>query len=54
MIQQSFSTRAPSSRGIGAYSMKLFGGRYLGGKVDFTRRTPEGTTFRLNIPKVRQ
>lgn len=35
LFKRSFSTKADSGRGIGTYSMKLFGERYLGGKVDF-------------------
>ena len=31
--------------------MKLFGERYLGGRVDFISRIPEGTTFRLALLK---
>ena len=51
VFQRSFSTKASSGRGIGTYSMKLFGERYLGGKVDFTSQNPDGTTFRLTISK---
>jgi signal transduction histidine kinase len=51
IFQRSFSTKASSGRGIGTYSMKLFGERYLGGLIDFTSRNPDGTTFRLTIPK---
>ena len=51
VFQRSFSTKAQSGRGIGTYSMKLFGERYLSGKVDFVSRSPEGTTFSLTLPK---
>jgi K+-sensing histidine kinase KdpD len=51
IFQRSFSTKGQSGRGIGAYSMKLFGEQYLGGRVDFISREPEGTTFRLTLPK---
>ena len=51
IFQRSFSTKERHGRGIGTYSMKLFGERYLGGKVEFTSRSPEGTTFTLTIPK---
>lgn len=51
IFQRSFSTKGDAGRGIGSYSMKLFGERYLGGKVDFVSRQPEGTTFRLRLPK---
>lgn len=51
IFQRSFSTKDCSSRGIGTYCMKLFGERYLNGKVDFISQYPDGTTFRLLIPK---
>lgn len=51
IFQRSFSTKGLSGRGIGTYCMKLFGERYLKGKVDFVSQFPEGTTFRLQISK---
>jgi len=51
VFQRSFSTKGETGRGIGTYSMKLFGERYLGGRVDFVSRLPEGTTFQLALPK---
>lgn len=42
IFKRSFSTKATSGRGIGTYSMKLFGERYLGGKVGF--RSANGET----------
>jgi nitrogen-specific signal transduction histidine kinase len=51
VFQRSFSTKGEAGRGIGTYSMKLFGERYLGGTIDFSSHTPEGTTFRLELPK---
>lgn len=53
MFQRSFSTKGQSGRGIGTYSMKLLGERYLGGHVDFISQPPEGTTFTLTIRKSR-
>lgn len=50
VFQRSFSTKAPSGRGIGTHSIKLLGERYLGGNVGFTSRTPEGTTFWIDLP----
>lgn len=35
LFKRSFSTKSDSGRGIGTYSMKLFGERYLGGNVGF-------------------
>lgn len=37
-------------RGIGTYSMKLFGENYLKGKVWFSTGSAEGTTFYFEIP----
>ncbi|MBI5441936.1 MAG: PAS domain-containing sensor histidine kinase [Deltaproteobacteria bacterium] len=49
IFQRSFSTKG-SGRGLGTYSMKLLGERYLGGKVSFTSAEGEGTTFRVSLP----
>jgi nitrogen fixation/metabolism regulation signal transduction histidine kinase len=49
MFQRSFSTKG-SNRGLGTYSMKLLGERFLHGKVEFTTSEEEGTTFRLIVP----
>jgi signal transduction histidine kinase len=51
VFQRSFSTKGQPGRGVGTYSMKLFGERYLGGRVSFASRTPDGTTFTLVLPK---
>lgn len=51
VFQRNYSTKAASGRGLGTYSMKLFGETYLGGTVDFTSSETEGTTFRLSLPK---
>jgi len=49
MFKRSFSTKEQSGRGLGTYSMKLFGERYLGGVVDF--RSNNGmTTFFIELP----
>ena len=53
IFQRSFSTKGEPGRGIGAYSIKLFGEKYLGGQVSFTSEEPEGTTFSIVVPKVR-
>ena len=37
-------------RGLGTYSMKLFGENYLKGQVWFTTSEAEGTTFYFNLP----
>lgn len=51
VFQRSFSTKGESGRGVGTYSMKLFGERYLSGEVSFASSLHEGTIFRLTIPK---
>jgi sensor histidine kinase regulating citrate/malate metabolism len=51
LFQRSFSTKAATGRGVGTYSMRLLGEQYLGGRVEFTSREPDGTTFTLILPK---
>ena len=53
IFQRSFSTKGQAGRGIGTYSIKLFGETYLGGQVSFTSQEPDGTTFSIVLPKVR-
>jgi hypothetical protein len=50
IFQRSFSTKGENGRGIGAYSVKLFGEGYLKGKVAFSSSDPEGTVFSLSLP----
>jgi sensor histidine kinase regulating citrate/malate metabolism len=50
IFRRSFSTKAESGRGLGTYSMKLFGERILGGKVSFTTSQQEGTVFTISLP----
>lgn len=50
IFQRHFSTKKEFGRGLGTYSMKLFGEDVLGGKVDFTSAPEQGTTFRLRLP----
>ncbi len=50
VFQRSFSTKAARGRGLGTYSMKLFGERCLGGKVTFTSEAERGTVFTLELP----
>jgi len=49
VFQRSFSTKG-TGRGIGTYSMKLLGEKYLGGQVGFTSEDGEGTTFWIRLP----
>lgn len=50
IFQRNFSTKQDMGRGLGTYSMKLFGELCLGGKVSFTSTQKEGTTFRFKLP----
>ena len=49
IFQRSFSTKG-SNRGLGTYSMKLLGERYLEGRVSFTTSEECGTTFKILLP----
>lgn len=49
IFQRNISTKAEMGRGIGTYSMKLFGEKILGGKVSFTTSEQEGTEFRIAL-----
>lgn len=51
IFRRSFSTKGESGRGLGCYSAKIFGERYLKGKVGFTSTDENGTTFFLTLPK---
>ncbi len=50
IFQRSFSTKSENGRGIGTYSVKLFGEGYLKGEVAFTSSEAEGTVFSLSLP----
>ena len=50
IFQRSFSTKNQQGRGLGTYSMKLFGEQYLRGKVTFTSSEDEGTQFSIELP----
>jgi signal transduction histidine kinase len=47
---RSFSTKG-DGRGIGTYSIKLLGEKYLFGVVSFTSTAQQGTTFSIRVPK---
>lgn len=49
IFQRHFSTKQGSGRGLGTYSMKVFGEQYLGGTVSFSSTPEEGTTFSLTL-----
>ncbi len=50
VFKRSFSTKTGPGRGLGTFSMKLFGERYLGGTVGFTSTAETGTTFFVRLP----
>jgi CheY-like chemotaxis protein len=50
IFERSFSTKEAVGRGLGTYSMKLFGESYLRGKVDFRSTAEDGTTFSITLP----
>ncbi len=50
IFQRSFSTKG-EGRGLGTYSMKLLGEKYLRARIYFESGLEKGTTFRLDIPK---
>ncbi|MBN2543544.1 HAMP domain-containing histidine kinase [bacterium] len=51
VFQRNFSTKAETGRGLGTYTMKLFGETYLNGSVDFSSSKEDGTVFWLTLPK---
>ena len=51
LFQRYFSTKADMGRGLGTYSMKLFGEKYLKGRVDFTSDAETGTVFSFSLPR---
>lgn len=50
IFQRNFSTKDQDGRGIGTFSMKLFGEKVLGGKVYFTTSAEKGTQFTFSLP----
>ncbi|MFA7173375.1 MAG: PAS domain-containing sensor histidine kinase [Kiritimatiellia bacterium] len=49
VFTRSFSTKG-TGRGVGTYSIKLLGERYLGGAVSFVSTPNAGTTFSIELP----
>lgn len=50
MFKRSFSTKGDPGRGIGTYSIKLLGEKYLGGQISFASEPGEGTVFSITLP----
>lgn len=50
IFQKNFSTKGNEGRGIGTYSMKLFGEQVLKGEVGFLSTTEWGTEFYVKLP----
>ena len=51
IFQRNFSTKEQVGRGIGTFSMKFFGEKILGGKVNFHSSQKQGTTFSFSLPR---
>lgn len=51
VFMRSFSTKG-IQRGLGTYSMKIFGEQYLRGKVNFVTDQEKGTTFFIDIGNI--
>jgi signal transduction histidine kinase len=53
VFQRSFTTKG-TGRGLGTYSMKLIGERFLDGQVSFETSLDDGTRFRIRLPHAPQ
>jgi len=51
VFQRNYTTKEGLGRGVGTYSMKLFGEDILGGTVDFSSSEKKGTVFSLRLPR---
>jgi len=50
IFQRNYSTKTGEGRGLGTFSMKLFGEAILGGKVSFISDEKTGTVFNFILP----
>ncbi len=50
IFQRNFTTKKQEGRGLGTFSMKLFGEQILDGSVDFTSSPEQGTLFTFTLP----
>jgi sensor histidine kinase regulating citrate/malate metabolism len=53
LFQRSFSTKG-QNRGLGTYSIKLLGEKYLNGEVGFASTQEKGTVFWLWLPELQE
>ena len=51
IFQRAFTTKGERGRGLGTYSVKLLGERYLGGTVEFSSSAVAGTVFTVRLPE---
>jgi signal transduction histidine kinase len=51
IFHRNFSTKAGAGRGLGTFSMQLFGETYLKGQLSFESGKKQGTVFRLALPR---
>ncbi|MBI2392745.1 MAG: HAMP domain-containing histidine kinase [Deltaproteobacteria bacterium] len=51
VFKRSFTTKPGGGRGLGTFSMKLFGEHYLRGQVGFESAAGAGTTFFIRLPR---
>ncbi|MCX6622201.1 MAG: ATP-binding protein [Acidobacteria bacterium] len=51
LFHRFFSTKGEIGRGLGTYSAKLFGEKYLKGRLEFSSSEGDGTAFTLSVPR---
>jgi signal transduction histidine kinase len=51
IFQRYYTTKIGIGHGLGTYSMKLIGEKYLQGKIRFTTSPDQGTVFSLSLPR---
>ncbi len=50
IFQRFFSTKVDQGRGLGTYSMKIYGEKFLPGKIGFSSDKEKGTLFSYTLP----
>ncbi len=51
LFHRFYSTKNGAGRGLGTYSAKLFGEKYLKGRLEFRTSARDGTAFLLSVPR---